>query len=364
MRIIKIFLLLILAQHCIICDLLAEVAVIGKGDYNYSDKIFSSKPDENERKYAIDLAKSNAILAYADTMNESARKLFEQKRSQFLSNPDRYLIRYNIIKDSLNKNARMYSIIIEAYVDDAKIKNDIGDSYGSKDAILAKNNIGVFFVAREVAASTAFDAKVSKVVQNEKAVDATQSSSNKGNSISHSENASNVAVSTTGGSTVRKSDLQEYRIDEVSRGEFGGFLTDIFSAKGMENILDGGFFESIVYMEEDYGKGANIKPMTWRKILKELKDPENEMDYIVVGTVDLSGKEVHAATGQSMVAATVSARIYDIKGKFPKVVVSLRPVTLKGIGTDQNLAKKQALSSCAKDAADEIIDKLRAKCLL
>ena len=53
----------------------------------------------------------------------------------------------------MDKKSRMYSVIIEAIVDDAKIKNDIGDSFGSKDATLAKNNIVVFFIAREVAAT-------------------------------------------------------------------------------------------------------------------------------------------------------------------------------------------------------------------
>lgn len=122
----------------------AESMVIGKGDYQYSDGIFKSSPDEEERVHALNKAKSNAVLAYADTLPEATRKLFEEKRAQFLSNPDRYIIRYNVAKEKMDKASRMYSVIIEAIVDDAKVKNDIGDSYGDKNSAMAKNNIAVF----------------------------------------------------------------------------------------------------------------------------------------------------------------------------------------------------------------------------
>lgn len=342
----------------------AETMVIGKGDYQYSDGIFKSSPDEDERVHALNKAKSNAVLAYAGTLPDATRKLFEQKRAQFLSNPDRYIIRYNVAKDKMDKKSRMYSVIIEAIVDDAKIKNDIGDSFGSKDATLAKNNIVVFFIAREVAATTSFDAKVTKVEKSQGEKSGAISAENSDGSNAVRESAESMSVVTTGGSTINKSDVQEYRIDEVSRGEFGGFLTDVFSSKGMENISDGSFFDSIGLMQEDYGKGASIKPATWRKIMRELKDPENDIKYIVVGTVDLSAKQIHAATGKPLVSATVSAKIYNISGKFPKILASLRPITVRGIGSDQSLAKKNALDNCAKSAAEEIIDKLRGKGLL
>lgn len=128
----------------------AESMVIGKGDYQYSDGIFKSSPDEEERGHALNKAKSNAVLAYADTLPEATRKLFEEKRAQFLSNPDRYIIRYNVAKEKMDKASRMYSVIIEAIVDDAKVKNDIGDSYGDKNSAMAKNNIAVFFIARKL----------------------------------------------------------------------------------------------------------------------------------------------------------------------------------------------------------------------
>ena len=84
----------------------AETMVIGKGDYQYSDGIFKSSPDEDERVHALNKAKSNAVLAYADTLPDATRKLFEQKRAQFLSNPDRYIIRYNVANN--NKISKYY----------------------------------------------------------------------------------------------------------------------------------------------------------------------------------------------------------------------------------------------------------------
>ncbi len=336
----------------------------GQGVIKYEDGLFKSTPDENERAAALGKAKSNAILAYAANLNEATRTLFEAKRAQLLSNPDRYVISYKVVSEDINKDALSFTVVIEAVIDEAKIRNDIGDSFGSANATLAKNNVAVFFIAREVASTTVFDDKATKVtnLQNERS--GATSSSSDGSGVSATESSSATSVVTAGGSTVKKSDVQEYRIDEVSRGEFGGYLMDAFSAKGMNNIMDGNFFESVTYFQEDYGKGQSIKPTTWRKAMKELKDPENEISYIVVGTVDMSAKGVHEQSGQPIVHTTIIASIYDIKGRIPKVVTTLRPITNKGMGQDQSLAKKAALDRTAKSAVSEIIDKLRVKGLL
>lgn len=342
-----------------------EAMVVGKGEYQYEDGIFKATPDETERLYAISKAKSNAILAYADTMPTATRRLFEEKRAQFLSNPDRYIVRYNMASDRMDKTTRLYSVVLEVYVDEGKIKNDIGDSFsGNKDAKLSKGNVAAFFVARSIASTTAYDARVTKLAKSEQEVGGAAHGSSSGGTTTAVEHSSQTTMTISGGSTVRKSDEDVYQIDEVSRGEFSGYLTDVFTEKGVSNILDGGFFDCMNLMVSDYGNGNNIKPATWRKIMKEMRDPENEVQYIVIGTVDMSAKGVHRASGKPLVSATVSAKIYSVKGKVPKIIASLRPITAQGIGGDQNLAKKSALNNCAKDAAEEIIDKLRVQGLL
>lgn len=362
MKLKKYIALVLLSLIPLVC--FSESMSVGKGDYQYSDGLFKSKPDETERVHALNKAKSNAILAYADTLSGATRTLFEQKRAQFLSNPDRYIIRYNVAKETMNKESRMFSVIIEAIVDDAKIKNDIGDSFGSKDATLSKNNIVVFFVAREVDSTTSYEDRVTNVVKASAEKTGSASGSSEDGAVSQTEGISVTTSSVTGGSVISKSDDVAYRIDKVSCGEFGAFLTDVFTEKGMDNIIDGAMFDVAEVMQDVYSRGDNIGRSTWDKVKKELRDPEYDIKYVVVGTVDLSSKEVHKATGKPVVSATVSARIYKIDGKLVKIVSSLNPITVKGLGSNQSLAKKNALSNCAKDAADEIVDKLRVKGLL
>ena len=116
-------------------------------------------------------------------------------------------------------------------------------------------------------------------------------------------------------------------------------------------------------MQDDYGNGRTLRPSTWRKVMKEVRDPEYDVKYMIVGTVDMSAGHTHPS-GKPMVYATVSASIYSTKGKLPKFVVALRSIREKGIGADQNLAKKNALKAVAERACDEIIDKLRLQGLL
>ena len=338
----------------------ADVQVVGKGDYNYSDKIFSNKPDENERVLAIQLAKSNAVLAFANTLPDASRKLFEEKRAQFLSNPDRYIIRHNIAKDELKKDARIYTIVIEAVIDDAKIRNDIGDSYGSKDSTMAKNDIGIFIVAREVSQSQAFKEKNINVKQKQNENSESRKVEGDESNLNSEESSSTTEIETTGGSTIRKSDELEYKIDTTTRNEFMANLMDVFTENGINNLLRGDDFDTMKLIEKDFITDNT----TNNKTISELKEEEPEMKYIIIGTVDMGAKGSHPSTGQPSVSATVSISICDITGKRRKTVVELRPITRMGTGADQALAKKQALTACAKGAALEIIDKLRGKGLL
>lgn len=91
----------------------------------------------------------------------------------------------------------MYSVIIEAIVDDAKVKNDIGDSYGDKNSAMAKNNIAVFFIAREVASTTSFDSKVTKVSQAQSEKSGSASAESSDGTVLASESSSQINVSTT-----------------------------------------------------------------------------------------------------------------------------------------------------------------------
>ena len=344
----------------------AQVRVIGKGDYNYSSKTFSSSPDEDERKYALDLARSNAILTYATTLPEQTRTLFEEKRAQFLSQPDRYIVRYNVVSDSTNKNTLMYSVTIEAFVDDAKIKADIGDSYGDQNAAFAKNNTAFFFIARSIASMTSRSAQRTEVAESasEKSGSVQDESTDGTTKVTESQSAIAYVKSGTKDDVI--SDIVKYELDEVSSDEFGSALAEKFTAKGMSNMIDGSFFESSTLIREDYGAGNSIKPATWKKILSELRNPEYEIKYLIIGYVDFSAKGSHNATGATIVGSNVRADLYDISGKqpFAKKVSSILDDAIAGLGPDQTSAKKASLNNNAKSTADKIVDALRAKGLL
>lgn len=364
----------------------ADKVALGKAVINYESGLFSSEPSVEEKAKAVNIAKSNAILEYAQTLSAAQRKLFELKRAQFLSNPDRYLSgkRYVIVRESVNSDAKTYSVVVQAYIDVGKIDIDIGDSYGEKNATPAQkeNKIAIFCVARSISKSRSFDATTKKTTLSGSTVSGSKTSELDDNSVSASETATTAVSTGSSGYTELKTDKNTYIADKTSESELESTIRSILSESNVKTQA-GGRLKASKIIRSAYNKekiavvDGEKMPLTdedgnaivdrgslesedWEKIEDELN--AKNVKIIAVCKIDFDIPRFDSVSGCKITNATVSIDIFDISGDFDDIAVE--PKTLEGVGDDDVSAKKSARSAAAKRAANEIVAKLRLKGLL
>jgi hypothetical protein len=66
-------------------------------------------------------------------------------------------------------------------------------------------------------------------------------------------------------------------------------------------------------------------------------------------------------SGLTQVVVTVTARITDLAGRFPKTIASIAGQPYAGLGQDPQVAKQNALNEAATRSASELLDQLRLK---
>jgi hypothetical protein len=68
-----------------------------------------------------------------------------------------------------------------------------------------------------------------------------------------------------------------------------------------------------------------------------------------------------SVSGLMQVVVTVTAKISDLGGKFPKTIASIAGTPYAGLGQDDLVARQNALNEAATRSASELLDQLRMK---
>ena len=79
---------------------------------------------------------------------------------------------------------------------------------------------------------------------------------------------------------------------------------------------------------------------------------------MVLATFDVGTATVDPATGLPRVAVTVTARVLDLQGQFPREVASVPAVQYFAIGSDSSVAGTKALKDASLAASKDIVSRL------
>jgi hypothetical protein len=86
-----------------------------------------------------------------------------------------------------------------------------------------------------------------------------------------------------------------------------------------------------------------------------------EVNTFATGTLDVGLPDTDPVTGQKRVTVSVRAQVNDLSGVLPKMLASVGPIQYSGLGSDQNVARRNALKNAATEAAREISNQLKSK---
>ncbi len=333
----------------------------GVGQISYSGW---GGPSSEVKQDAIEKAKKSSIENYSATFSTAKMMNYEKIRNSIEGNLDRYITDYKVIDDDTDKDAKRYSVVIEASINTSLIEVELQKVSSVENASLdEKSYLSFVFVAREVVSRKAFDARRSKRVVQESTTEEREEAYVDGEQMGYANETLKDSVQTTGGSTLQKSDKIEYDVSNAE--DINATMTDIFSQAGYEVIEadylqeETGNLVNVDDFKEDFRYGDDISGSTRRNAAKGCRSVG--VEYFAIGTLDVGAKDIDPVSGMTRVFVSVNGKIMDLRGRFPKTVASVGPVQYAGLGPDQTVARRNALRQAGKKAAEDLTNKLRAK---
>jgi len=338
---------------------------------------------------AIREASINALDRYFAGTNQAKAKNYELVREDLVGSIESYVLSVGILSEDIDgipleemrgAESGLYTVVVRAEINTNRLNNELKSrSVIANTATQDKSLLTFVFVARQQSSVQRFDDKVYKRTDVNANMDANRTVNNKtteseqfgANSISLQDSNSfdakgnvnaTVAV-TSGGSTTTKADVIQWDVTRAS--EINNIMTGVFSNAGFE-VVEAEYLEEesgglldLAAIRNDYKTGDDLAPATKRNVAKGVK--KVEIPYVALGTLDVGMKSMDPVSGLVRVFVTVSGKILDVSGRFPKTAAAVGPRQFAGLGVDETVARTNALTLAAKSAAKQLTDELNAK---
>lgn len=341
------------------------------------------------RSAAMREASINALDRYFAEANQAKAKNYELVRDDMVAKIDQYILSVAVLSEDIDgesidtmRDAKsgLYTVVVRADINANRVNNELkSQSVIANTASRDKSLLTFVFVARQQTSVQQFDDKVYKRTDMQAKMDGsanlqnriTESESLTANSVTLNDSQSvkadaslnsSVAV-TSGGSTTTKADVVQWDVTRAS--EVNSVMSGIFTNAGYE-VVEAEYLEeysdgliNLADIQADYGSGNDLSSATKRSIATGVRDLE--IPYVALGTLDVGMKSTDPASGLTRVHVTVTGKVLDVRGRFPRTASSVGPVQFAGLGNDETVARTNALKLAAEAAAKQLTDELNAR---
>jgi len=83
-----------------------------------------------------------------------------------------------------------------------------------------------------------------------------------------------------------------------------------------------------------------------------------QIPYLALATLDVGLPDTDPATGLARVYVTVTGKVVDVTGRFPRTLASVGPEQFAGTGPSSDVAQTNALKLAADKAARELVSQV------
>jgi len=341
---------------------------------------FDGRLGPDERQEAMTKAKVAALETHIAESSRGLLQSFTQRRAEFVSNIDRYVLATVVLSENEDSKAKTYSVVARIDLNQALLRADLeaGSAVG-QSASAERSLVALLFMARRQSSVQSFDDKVFRRADASSAANA-QAREGERTSEGESIGASSISTSgsiersssqkvdtsvstTTGGSTTRKADAVAWDVSNAS--EINTAMTGVLSDAGFE-VVEAEFVEGesggqldIERIRSDFSTGSDLSPDVLRATVAGVRHAQ--IPLLAFGTMDVGMRDIDPVTGNTRVFVTVIGKVMDVSGRFPRTLASVGPVQYAGLGPDESVARTNALSQAAEKAAQNIVDALNAR---
>ena len=338
---------------------------------------------------AVREASINALDRYFSETNQAKAKNYELVRDELVASIEDYVLSVAILSEDIDgtpveemrgATSGLYTVVVRADINANRLNNELKSrSVIANTSTRDKSLLTFVFVARQQSSLQSFDDKVYKRTDVDAKIKADAQMQNE---ITESENISASSVTlrdtknvdananinasvavTTGGSTTTKADVIKWDVTRAS--EINSAMTGVFSNAGYEVVEaeyleeESGGLVDLAAIRADYQTGDDLSSETKRNVAKGVRDVE--IPYLAMGTLDVGMKSIDPSSGLVRVFVTVTGKVLDVSGRFPRTASSVGPVQFAGLGPDETVARTNALKLAAEMAAKQLTDELNAK---
>lgn len=343
------------ASMCAAAPALAQrVDVKGVGTYQVEGKSSGNLVSADERAKALASAKTAAWRSFVASMSPARQQVIAQHEGPVLAQMDKFIIESVVIDSLKDTETRVVKVVARFAFNEEAVGQFLGTlAVGNGDAA-ARSQDSLFsflFMARKATAITRFDARRNDVRQVEEAA-TTQADGGRSAMVSES----------TGGSTQQKEDAISYAV--ASSQDLDAAMGEVLSTAGIEyvgydDIVSNCNGVSPKKFQAEFVGSDELTPETRAAIINAAR--ACEVRYFAYGTVDTQVASTDPVSGNQRVYVAVRSQLWDISRKLPRKIGSVGPKQYSGLGQDQHIASRNALSIASRDLAKTLVDQLNAK---
>jgi sRNA-binding regulator protein Hfq len=342
----------------------AGVAQIrGKVVIPYSTGLFSSAPDASSNAAALHAAKLAAWDLYTARFNDAKMKIYLANKQKFTGNIDEFVKNLTVVDQQADAATHMLNVVVRADVNETAVDSILDStSIASRQGTGSGSTLVFLFLAREATKAKAFDARVAQVTKTDSSKVSTEKAVDEDDTEATGSRSSDTEETTTGGSVERKRSQVTYEV--TSPEDVTAAMSDVLDTSGFEvaaydDVVAncGGVDRSSVMNE--FSASDDMSGQTRRSVIAASR--QCGASLFATGTIDVGVQDTDPVSGNKRVYVSVRGLVWDIRQRLPRMVASVGPVQFAGLGPDDTVATRNALSLASRAAAKTLVDQLNAK---
>ncbi|SJZ76607.1 hypothetical protein [Novilysobacter spongiicola] len=365
----------VLAALCALPALAQVVSSKGMATVSYSGRL---SPDE--RQEAMRRATLSALESHVAETWVAKAKVFASRREEFGARLDQFVLGSTVLNESEDKKANTYTVVVRAEVNATLLRAELDAGSATATASMGDRSlVTALFVARMQDSVQTFRARDYHRADVKASGDASGSFSERtregesigGGSIGTSgsitqqasSNASSSVTTETGGSVTQRADNVAWKV--TNAGEINTAMTGVFSGAGYEMVeaeyveAESGGQLSVERVRSDFSAGDDLSPEVLRSTVAGVRTAG--IPYLAFGTLDVGMRDTDPVSGNVRVYVTVTGKVLDVRGRFPRTISSVGPVQFAGLGRSEMEARTNALSIAAERTAQTMVDELNVR---
>lgn len=342
--------------------------------------IYAGKLKPADRQAAMRKALFAALQAHVSESSVAKAKVLADRRDEFMGKLDQLVLGSTVLSENDNKDMGSYSVVVRADIDGALLRAELdGGAATAATSPAARSLMATVFVARMQDSVQSFQAREYR------RVDARAKSSSSGSTVVQTREGESIGASSigtsdsisrtgsgresfsgtmeSGGSTTQKADRIAWKVTTAS--EVDTAMSGVLSGAGYE-VVQAEYVEpqsggqlSVARIRKDFSTGNDLSADVLRSTVDGVR--RASIPLLAYGTLDVGIRDTDPASGLARVTVTVTGKVLDVSGRFPRTLSSVGPVQFAGIGNTETVARTNALTLAAEKAAQVMVDELNVR---